>query len=90
MFTDVFTPQANMKKIGKRETILSLLKNLSDDCVHPDEFTLSDYISIAQEEGKTIGRKRASEALSRLVLDGELSKRQACVDARIVNIYRKK
>jgi hypothetical protein len=79
-----------MKTIGKRDVIVGLLQNLSDDFVRPDEFTVGEYMYIAKQEGRTILRKRAAEILNKLAEDGVLEKRKACVDARIVNIYRKK
>jgi hypothetical protein len=79
-----------MKKIGKRNVILGLLENLADDFVQPDEFTVAEYIAIAKEGGRSINRKRAIEMLNKMSSDGLLEKRQACVNTRIVNIYRKK
>lgn len=79
-----------MKKIGKRDTILSLLGELPDDNIRPDEFTLSDYLEIAKSEGRSINRKRAGETLNRLCDLGNLDKRQACINSRIVNVYCKK
>jgi hypothetical protein len=79
-----------MKKIGKRDVILGLLQNLTDDSVHPDEFTVSEYVATAKESGRSVSRKRAGESLNRMFSDGLLEKRQACVNSRIVSVYRKK
>lgn len=61
-----------MKTIGKRETILSLLKHVADDSIQPDEFTISEYVEIAAKEGRPMKRKRAGEILNRLVWMGSL------------------
>ena len=90
MFIVAFTPQHNMKTIGKRDVILGLLKSITDDSLKPDEFTVVDYLAIAKEKGRNTNRQKATRQLNDMADQGQLEKRKACVNARILNVYRKK
>lgn len=90
MFIGAFTPQADMKKIGKREAILSLLENLSEEGIRHDEFTTSDYLDACQEKGIRMDDRKCLKRLSKMVRDGILEKRKVLHQSRIMNAYRKK
>lgn len=85
-----FTPQAEMKKIGKRDIVLTLLEELTGNSIEPDEFTIADYIEIAESEGKKISYGGAKDRLSKLEKAGVLEKRKIVVNSTIANVYRKK
>ncbi len=78
-----------MKKIGKREVVLGLLRDLIDDSLQPDEFTAAEYIAIASGEGKRIKERTAARRLDSLVASGALEKRKVLIGSRITNAYRK-
>lgn len=90
MFTGAFTPQADMKKIGKRDVVLSLLEGLADENLKPDEFTVADYVQIAKEEGVEITEQRASRILKSKVSSGGLEMRKVLHRSKVTNAYRKK
>jgi hypothetical protein len=79
-----------MKKIGKRETILSLLKDLDQQSLQPDEFTVHDYFVMSAESGRKRTKETAGKYLNSLVKNGQLNKRKVVINGVITNAYSKK
>lgn len=77
-----------MKKIGKKEAILAVLEQLTNEKIQPDEFTMEEYIEIAAEGGIHLTRDKAYFDLKKLVKNGQATKRKISVNGNLANVYK--
>lgn len=76
-----------MKKIGNKAALTALMELLTPAPLHPNEFTVHDYVEKWRQAGTILPKKTAGEHLKKLVDKGKLSVRKTTVNGHLANVY---